>query len=373
MEPSTFVCTHCGETHPSSSRQMVQNDPLCPVCMNTETLICSRCGETIYRDDNGGDESIPLCRPCYDRYYTRCEWCGRVIYTSDAYYEDDDEDSPLCYDCHYRINSQKSIRDYYYKPEPLFRGDGHRYFGVELEIDEGGERNDRAAAIMEIANENGVENIYCKHDGSLEDGIELVTHPCTLDYHRAEMPWSAVLEKAKSFGYLSHQASTCGLHVHINRNTYGHTEAEQEDCIARILYLFERFWEELLIFSRRTPSQLERWAARYGYDEQPQDILKKAKGTRNSRYAAVNLTNAHTIEFRMFRGTLKLNTLIATLELLDRVSDVAIYLSDEQIKALSWTTFVSGIQEKTYPALVQYLKERRLYVNEIVEDREEEI
>ena len=31
------------------------------------------------------------------------------------------------------------IHDYYYKPEPIFYGDGPRYLGVELELDDGGE------------------------------------------------------------------------------------------------------------------------------------------------------------------------------------------------------------------------------------------
>ena len=86
------------------------------------------------------------------------------------------------------------------------------------------------------------------------------------------------------------------------------------------------------------------------------------------RYTSVNLTNTDTIEFRIFRGTLKYNTLIATLQLLDRICDVAIFLTDDQIKSMSWTTFVSGC---TQPELVQYLKERRLYVNDPVESEED--
>ena len=70
----------------------------------------------------------------------------------------------------------------------------------------------------------------------------------------------------------------------------------------------------------------------------------------------------------MFRGTLKVNTIIATLQLLDRICDVAISLSDDEVRALSWTTFVSGC---TQPELLQYLKERRLYVNEPVGQEEE--
>ena len=85
-------------------------------------------------------------------------------------------------------------------------------------------------------------------------------------------------------------------------------------------------------------------------------------------YTSVNLTNKNTIEFRIFRGTLKYNTLIATLQLLDRICDVALFMSDEELKAMSWTTFVSGC---TQPELVQYLKERRLYVNEPIESEAE--
>ena len=82
----------------------------------------------------------------------------------------------------------------------------------------------------------------------------------------------------------------------------------------------------------------------------------------------MNLTNRDTIEFRIFRGTLKYNTLAAALQLVDRICDVALYLSDEELKAMSWTTFAGGCQP---PELVQYLKERRLYVNEPVETEAE--
>ena len=213
------------------------------------------------------------------------------------------------------------------------------------------------------------ELVYCKHDGSLNDGFEIVTHPMALEFHQKNMPWSEILREAVSMGYRSHQVGTCGLHVHVSRAAFGETHQEQDSAIARVLYFFEKHWEELLKFSRRTPRQLEHWAARYGYKEYPKDILDHAKkGANRSRYTCVNLQNDSTIKFRIFRGTLKYNTLIATLQLIERICDVAIFLSDEELKAMSWTTFVSGCQT---PELVQYLKERRLYVNEPVNGEEE--
>ena len=198
--------------------------------------------------------------------------------------------------------------------------------------------------------------------------MEIVTHPMTLDYHLHQMPWAAILNKAKELGYLSHQAGTCGLHVHVNRTAFGETEEEQEEVIGRILYFFEKHWEELLKFSRRSQKQLRRWADRYGLKEHPKQVLDIAKGSQE-RYMCVNLTNYHTVEFRMFRGTLKLNTLIATLQLIDRICDCAVDLDDEEIKDLSWTTFVAGCAHME--ALVKYLKERRLYVNEPIEAEQE--
>jgi len=82
----------------------------------------------------------------------------------------------------------------------------------------------------------------------------------------------------------------------------------------------------------------------------------------------VNLMNTETIEFRIFRGTLKLNTLIATLQMVNQICDVALFYSDEEVKRLSWTDFMSRIEE---PELIQYLKERRLYINDAVGGEED--
>lgn len=86
------------------------------------------------------------------------------------------------------------------------------------------------------------------------------------------------------------------------------------------------------------------------------------------RYACVNLQNEDTIEFRIFRGTLKYNSIIAALQLVNRLCDAAVSLCDQDIQELSWTSFVASCTE---PELIQYLKERRLYVNDPVESEVE--
>ena len=363
------TCTSYGAAYPADNLHLFQDQRLCPDCLQTHTIICQYCNQRAWNEDIHYDEGQPVCPSCFEAHFVSCSDCGRMIHENEARYLDDEDDDPYCERCYTQRQLNKAIHDYSYRPQPIFYGAGPRYFGVELEIDGAGEDRYNAAQILEAANSGGDNRLYCKHDGSLDDGFELVSHPMSLSYHLTEMPWGAILWEAAQLGYRSHQTSTCGLHVHVSRDAFGCTEQEQDAAIARTLFFFEKNWEELLKFSRRTPRQLERWANRYGYKEQPKDILDHAKkGAHGGRYTCVNLTNEDTIEFRMFRGTLKLNTLIATLQLVNRVCDVALFLSDEELKALSWTTFASSC---TQPELVRYLKERRLYVNEPVDAEED--
>ena len=114
---------------------------------------------------------------------------------------------------------------------------------------------------------------------------------------------------------------------------------------------------------------MNRWAAQYGICLTPSEQMSHTKNSCAGRYTAVNLTNADTVEIRMFRGTLKLNTLKATLQMVNHLVEVAVAMSDSQVQDMSWFDFLDDINE---PELIQYLKERRLYVNEPVNTSEEE-
>ena len=361
----SLVCTSCGNKFYREQLSPFDGELLCPSCLSNQTVYCSCCDRRIWTDDNVGTDAQPLCQDCFDDHFERCTTCNALIRRGDTFFRGDE---PYCQDCYHSVCDRDAIHDYYYKPTPIFYGDDNRFFGVELEIDGAGEDSDNAAEILHIANAEQ-PMAYCKHDGSLDEGFEIVTHPMTLDFHLHGMPWERIVEEAKKLGYTSHQAGTCGLHVHVNRTAFGNTESAQDAAIARVLFFFEKFWDELLKFSRRTQGQLNQWAARYGYKDQPKEILDHAKSGRHAgRYTAVNLTNADTVEFRMFRGTLKHNTLIATLELLDCIIDAAIYLTDDDLKAMSWSSFMLGC---TKPELIQYLKERRLYIKEPIESEGE--
>ena len=351
-----YECYICGEVITADNvGGYVYGNPVCHNCYEENTVDCCHCGTTIPAADDMGGDDLHLCVNCYDNYYVTCNSCGRVIHRDDAYY---DYDEYFCDSCH---EESRSINPYSYKPEPIFYGTG-RFFGVELEIDGAGQIDDNAERILEEGNLYD-ECIYIKSDGSLDDGMEIVTHPMSLDYHMTKMPWKKILNKALSMGYLSHKTGTCGLHIHVDRKSLGKTEKEQEKTISNILFIIEKFWDEFLRFSRRTEYQLNRWASRYGFKEKPEQIMDNAKKSDLGRYACVNLMNYKTIEFRMWRGTLKYNTLIATLQMVEQICNVAFSMSEEELMNLSWLGFIERIE---YNELITYLKERRLYFNEPV-------
>ena len=365
---NALYCSHCGALiGEDEDYEEIDGEIICMDCVNNYTCTCDECNELIFTSESYGDEYTTLCSSCYNTRFTRCSYCDALIRINSAEQLDGYDYCSECY--HEEVDRNRSIHDYGYKPEPIFYGDSKRYFGVELEIDGAGKDDENAEKLLLIANSTSdSQMIYVKSDGSLDEGLEIVSMPFSLDYHK-QFQWEELMKKAISLGYRSHQTSTCGLHIHVNRDCFGDNRDEQDVVISRILYFVEHHWNEMLKFSRRSEYSMNRWAARYGFEKTGREILDKAKKGGNGRYAAVNLMNYSTIEFRLFRGTLKYNTLIAALELVNAICDLAISLTDEGMSKMSWSEFVDTINE---PELIQYLKERRLYINE-VENTEEDI
>ena len=59
------------------------------------------------------------------------------------------------------------------------------------------------------------------------------------------------------------------------------------------------------------------------------------------------------------------------MQLVAEICEAAVSLTDSQIESLSWSDFVLRIDKEKRPELINYLKSKRLYVNEISEESEE--
>ena len=365
-ETELVPCDHCGQLVHDCDLEYVDGEYWCNDCLEDNTFICDNCYSRHSNDEMIQDNNYCLCQSCFDDYYYRCSDCGRIIHRDDTYWYRDEV--PYCEYCYEEL--PQVIHDYYYKPEPIFYGDSKLYFGVELEVDKGGERDEHAERILADVN-FPEEKLYCKHDGSLRNGFEMVSHPMTLEYHKNEMNWSGIMERAMELSYKSHDTDTCGLHIHVNRSGLGWDDCEREETISRIVYFIELHWNELLKFSRRTPETIERWARRYGLLEDTERTYKNAKENCN-RYVCLNLQNRSTIEFRFFRGTLKHSTFLATLQLVNAICQNAIELSDKAVERQSWSDFVLSLEKSENSELIEYLKQKQLYVNEPTENNESE-
>jgi len=362
-----IVCSICGEEISNDDYYEVEGQIICESCSENNTVVCDCCGERVLSSNAHCDDYICICDPCYEEHYRRCNNCNRIVNDDNVYYS---EGEAYCEECYDELDIKENIHQYSYKPDTKFYGqsDDNRFFGVELEIDGAEDPDDKdgdAAVILGIANKAD-EHIYIKNDGSLNEGMEIVSHAMTLEYHK-EFCWKAVMIKAVELGYRSHQTETCGLHIHVNRNSFSEFRDEQDRVISRILFFVEMHWNEIVRFTRRTEESINHWAGRHGYERTPLALMDKAKKC-SERYHAVNLCNYHTIEFRLFKGTLKYNTLIATLEFVNEICNVAVRMNDDEIQKLSWSEFVACIDDLE---LIKYLKERDLYINEKVTAEEE--
>ena len=153
----------------------------------SETRICANCGaeypiDEMFQVENAvEDDTHTLCDHCFDEYYVRCEDRNRIIHRDRAYWDGDDNAyCASCWDEHCEV-----IHEYNYTPDLVFHGKGLRHFGVELEIDDGGMVNSNAKSCSTSLT-LAPKTCISKTDGSLDDGMELVTHPMTLEYHLNE-------------------------------------------------------------------------------------------------------------------------------------------------------------------------------------------
>lgn len=413
-EREVLYCADCGEEIDSEDYYNADEEAICESCAD-HYQECQDCGEIVHDDDmvrvrdRWGDD-VYVCESCAEDYYTECDDCHELVRNdailtysdmhlctacfSERWYECQECGEPVlaeeaCY-CngepyHEACQPAETIHEYHYKPTPHYYKlekennwkDYFGYYGVELEIDNGDYPEDTAADILSVGND-GDERIYIKHDGSLnDDGMEIVTHPMTLAYHMDVMPWDAVCQTALEHDYRSHDTNTCGLHVHASRTLFGPDDGEyvQDLNIAKCMLLIDRWWTQYIVpFTRRDYSKLDQWAhkpdAGICPDDDQQTCCQKVCNCRDKgRYQAINLKNDATVEFRMFRGTLKATTILATLQWIDTLIKYVSMtdLSDlqnttwEDVFGSTWTDlFLQTHCPEYYQELKAYLKNRSL-------------
>jgi hypothetical protein len=218
--------------------------------------------------------------------------------------------------------------------------------GYELEADEGNLRS----FLQEFDVRDDYEKLYYfKSDGSLgSDGLEMVTHPCTLDYHRNEFPLAMLIDLLKDHSYVSYDNADCGFHVHVPRSALTQSEAVK---VGLLIYRFENK------FSAIAQRDCEEYAK-----------FKHFKASKHStddydRYSAVNYSNSNTIEFRIFKGTLARKSIMAYLcTVHSAVNFIRCHNTHEVSRKDAFEKYVKYIysHHMRYPELIRYLERKKL-------------
>lgn len=363
--------------------------------MDTTLTTCEFCGRNMVYSWVADDFGTRLCFDCMDST-TTCEECGGRIHVSEIYTDESTSDilCECCYDDRRRYDEEeerlnRTIQDYNYKPCPIFyehdeddrkfnddsiTGYDKAYFGIELEIDQRRDDYDDYPADPDDVADNLMseipgfrERFYIKYDGSLNNGMEIVSHPHTYAAHYNLEAWETLMSKARRAGFTSHDVGTCGIHYHVNRNSLGSTRQERDDTAFKMVLLTECLWDDFVKFSRRRGFSYchkhNVWTKQDTFDK----FKDKARGTM-SRHNAVNLCNTHTVEFRMCRGTLNYKTFIASLQFMYLIRVIAMSLSSTAITNSTFSVFIEAADKVGFAEFLDYCK-RRGFQNKLLEER----
>lgn len=272
-------------------------------------MTCEDCDSIEFSDNmqSAYDGDRWICESCCDRHYHYSD--SRDTYIHDDDEEENDEDDSIIGEYHSSSNRLGLIpSDHDKTKNPI-------YLGIELEMETNGSRDryERAQTLLDaIGNRAGDTYCLLENDGSLNDGFEMVTGHTSLQVHREQLEFF----KSSFAGMKSHDTRTCGLHVHICKKGMTMNHAAK-----LILFINDSNNQRLIrAIARRDGSsyaQVKNKKASYDWLK----IAKQNSGIRNQlmylnqdRYEALNFKNPNTVEFRLFKGTLRYETIIACLE-----------------------------------------------------------
>lgn len=314
-------CPKCGRWHPNETAKKWKSykDPhgrdviWCDFCMSEYTFVCPKCGnrhDTVLRVLVSTENSrVYWCHTCAQNHTHQCQYCGSPTTISNTI---GTRQIWICQGC-IESGAAANIRSYHgFDPARLTFWGGKKgdpaslFMGFELEAGGTSSAKRRKAAMELSAIDPEEVRYHIEKDSSIpEYGFEVVSAPHTLEAHKA-YDWAAVLKVMVAHNMLSHNLdSACGLHVHVSRaflpNSADHAKLD--------IFIMnnQTFWERI---ARRTT----RYHAAY-YEKS----LTDAGRNSGNRYQAVNFCPRETIEFRLFRGSLKIETLMGTLGLVDAV------------------------------------------------------
>lgn len=285
------------------------NDKFC----HQEFGICEDCGrieiDCNFHSAYDGDRAV--CDSCFEEYYYH-DRSGQYVHNDDENYsEDNDDDDSIIGEYHSSADNLGKI------PSLFDKRKSQIFLGLELEIEvnEDYSRSDKAESILSnigVYTDNKNDRYtYClaEDDGSLNHGFELVTGYTGLDVHEKQLAYF----KKPIRGLRSHDTSTCGLHIHIDKHNVTLNHATK-----MILFMNDSGNQKLIkTIARRSSNRFCKVLnkkADYSWLKSAKRSSDPLRQLNEDRYECLNFHNDNTIEFRLFKGTLKFESIMSCLE-----------------------------------------------------------
>ena len=373
-----FNCCYCGGIVTQGEKYltmdaMYHTNNYCENCARDKFEICDFCGKIEKKSNcyHTRDTRKTVCEHCcYDNRVYRCYECGELFELRDNVYQNA-EGRFFCGEHKYNA----FINAYGYKPNAEFyfgKNEEHKpnalVTGFELEVQRGDNATkcgEMAFLIDERINKIYFKDkkfLYFKRDGSVSNGFEIVSQPFTQQFFKENIKmFTELLKMLQENNYISHDSDCCGLHFHINRKFL---ENESDEPTNKMLLFTEYYKDKIQVFSRRQSYHYCKFLSdniselRYNEIKAKNiEILKKYKNSVG-RYSVINNGNRHTVEIRVFRGTLKPETFFATVEFVYNLANVCV---EFPITKISWNKIVNNEKSKY---IKEYCKSRN-----ILEDR----
>ena len=116
---------------------------------------------------------------------------------------------------------------YHHKTEPKSPSPGTLFMGMELETsfrrrsNAGSWTSNFPAMMMELVDVHAAPDnfIFGKQDGSIENGVEFVTHPFTFKWAEKNFPFEWVDSLVSKYGAIE-SSNSCGAHIHVSRKSF---------------------------------------------------------------------------------------------------------------------------------------------------------
>ena len=257
-------------------------------------------------------------------------------------------------------NEESFIHAHNYKPEyikhRLENEQDSLLLGVEIEVagntDYNINKNNVVKKCIQIMNGSdsvSEDLIYSTSDSTVQ--IELDTMPCSLEFHKT-MNYKEMFKYLDKKGYKGHDCENAGLHIHADRSYLGKTELKQQLVISKILYILEKFNDEICVIARRNNS----YSTFVGKEEVNKSLVKLYNKYENTgKRVALNLQHKDSIEFRCFKSTLKYETFILTLEFVQDIINYAKAINIEDIELIQWNDLMDTFSDE----LKAYYKDRK--------------